>query len=81
MDGDAIGGAINLLTRKAPHQRMLTVNAGGGYSLLTQGGLYNGGLFFGDRFFHDKLGVIASASIYKQSLDPTSTAPPGRWDK
>ena len=68
MDGDAIGGAINLLTRKAPHQRMLTVNAGGGYSLLTQGGLYNGGLFFGDRFFHDKLGVIASVSIYKQSL-------------
>jgi outer membrane receptor protein involved in Fe transport len=46
MDGDAIGGAINLITRKAPYNRRLSLTAGTGYTFLTQGPQFNGALTY-----------------------------------
>lgn len=68
MDGDAIGGAINLVTRKAPHEMYFSFNVHGGYSFLTRQPQFNGSVVFGNRFFNDRLGIIASASVYDQSL-------------
>ncbi|WP_157255392.1 TonB-dependent receptor [Pedobacter sp. Leaf216] len=69
MDGDAIGGVVNLITRKAPYGRLLSVTAGGGYSNIVQKEGYNGNIVFGDRFLKDKkLGIMASVSYYKQFL-------------
>lgn len=79
MDGDAIGGAINLVTRKAPYERHLSLNVTGGYSFLTQKPQFNGGLVFGDRFLNDRLGIIASASVYDQSLG--SNQHNSAWEK
>ncbi|MDX9883112.1 MAG: TonB-dependent receptor [Prolixibacteraceae bacterium] len=68
MDGDAIGGAVNLVTRKAPYSKRLSVSAASGYSFLTGEPQFNGNVIFGDRYFNDKFGIIGSASIYDQKL-------------
>ncbi len=68
MDGDAIGGAVNLVTRKAPYKRRLSVSTAAGYNVLTNDPQYNGSIIFGDRYFNNKLGLIGSASIYDQKL-------------
>ncbi|SHE71832.1 TonB-dependent receptor [Mariniphaga anaerophila] len=68
MDGDAIGGAVNLVTRKAPYSKRLSISGATGYSALTQKPQFNGNIIFGDRYFNNKFGVIGSASIYEQKL-------------
>ena len=68
MDGDAIGGAVNLVTRKAPYSKRLSVSAATGYNFLTSDPQVNGNVIFGDRYFNDKFGVIGSASVYDQKL-------------
>jgi TonB-dependent receptor len=69
MDGDAIGGVVNLITRKAPYTKLLSVTAGTGYSFMIQKPMVNGNIVFGDRYGKDKkLGVMASASYYRQFL-------------
>jgi len=68
MDGDAIGGAVNLVTRKAPYSKRFSVSGAGGYNFLTSDPQVNGNIIFGDRYFNDKLGVIGSASVYDQNL-------------
>jgi len=68
MDGDAIGGAVNLVTRKAPYTKRFSVSGAGGYNFLTNDPQVNGNIIFGDRYLNDKLGFIGSASIYDQKL-------------
>lgn len=72
MDGDAIGGSVNLVTRKAPYQRRLSATVAGGYNPLVKGPSYNFKLFYGERFLHDRLGVMAAASVYDQHLGSNS---------
>ncbi|MEL6653727.1 MAG: TonB-dependent receptor plug domain-containing protein [Bacteroidota bacterium] len=68
MDGDAIGGSVNLVTRSAPYEQRISGTLGGGYNLLANEPTFNASLIFGDRFFDKKLGVIASASYFDNSL-------------
>ena len=71
MDGDAIGGNINFQMKQAPDERILSVNAGGGYNL--QHSYFNEygndivdlSAIIGQRFFDKKLGVLLAASYYK----------------
>lgn len=67
MEGDAIGGSINFITRAAPLQRTLNVNAAGGYNGQSQKGSYNGSVVFGDRVAQGKLGYILSAVIWDRT--------------
>ena len=62
MDGDAIGGSINLVTKNSPYKRTITATAGTGYNWISQKAQLNLGLTYGDRFFNDRLGVMLSAS-------------------
>lgn len=62
MDGDAIGGAINLITKNTPYQRVINATAGSGYNWISEKPLWNLGFTYGDRYFKDKLGVMLSAS-------------------
>ncbi|MDQ8749633.1 TonB-dependent receptor [Elizabethkingia miricola] len=64
MDGDAIGGSINFITRTAPAKKMLSVSGAGGYNTFSRNGTYNGSIVYGDRFFKNKLGVILSGAIW-----------------
>lgn len=68
MDGDAIGGSINLVTRSAPYGQRLSLTLGGGYNPLAEEPTFNGALIFGDRFAQDKLGIIVSASYFDNQL-------------
>ncbi|UYQ91931.1 TonB-dependent receptor [Chitinophaga horti] len=64
IEGDAIGGSINFITRTAPAQRTLNVSAAGGYNTFSKDGSYNGSLVYGDRFFNGKLGVMLAGAIW-----------------
>ncbi|MGO4710914.1 TonB-dependent receptor plug domain-containing protein, partial [Chryseobacterium sp. 2TAF14] len=64
MDGDAIGGSINFITRTAPAKKTLSVSGAGGYNTFSQDGTYNASVVYGDRFFKNKLGVLLSGAIW-----------------
>lgn len=64
MDGDAIGGSINFITRTAPAKKTLNISGAGGYNTFSQNATYNGSIVYGDRFFKNKLGVILSGAIW-----------------
>ena len=68
MDADAIGGAINLVTRAAPYERRISGTLGGGYNLLANEPTFNGSLIYGDRYAGGKLGVIVSGSYFDNNL-------------
>lgn len=57
-DADAIGGTINLVTRKAPDERLLRLDAKGSYNkLMDDYSQYDLALRYGERFFDNQLGV------------------------
>ncbi len=62
MDADAIGGSVNLVTRKAPNGLRLSGTTASGYSLITDKPTWTGSLIAGDRFANGKLGIIVSGS-------------------
>lgn len=62
MDADAIGGAVNLITRAAPNGLRISGTLSGGANPIRGKALYNGSLVLGNRFFQNKLGAVVSAS-------------------
>lgn len=62
MDGDAIGGSINLVTKNTPYRRVLNFTGSTGYTWISGKPQWNVGGTWGDRFFNNKLGIMASAS-------------------
>ncbi|MBN2610133.1 MAG: TonB-dependent receptor [Bacteroidales bacterium] len=63
MDGDAIGGIVNLGVMKAPEKPEATISVNGGYSSLDQlFGNYKGSVDLSKRFFEKKLGVYVKAN-------------------
>lgn len=62
MDGDAIGGSINLVTKNTPYRRVLNFTGSTGYTWVSGKPQWNIGGTWGDRFFGNKLGIMASAS-------------------
>ena len=62
MDGDAIGGEINLVTKNTPSHRVLNFNVGSGYTWVSGKPQLDLGATWGDRFFNNKLGIMAAAS-------------------
>ena len=72
MDGDAIGGSINLVTKNSPYKRTINATAGSGYNWISEKAQLNLGFTYGDRFFHDRLGMLLSASYQNAPLSPVS---------
>ncbi len=62
MDGDAIGGAINLVTKNTPNKRVFNATVGTGYGAVSQKMFMNLGLTYGERFFNNKLGIMVAGS-------------------
>lgn len=50
MDGDAIGGAVNLITKSTPSRRTISATAGTGYNPISDKPQLNLGFTYGDRF-------------------------------
>ncbi len=68
MDGDAIGGSINLVTQKAKTGTKIKGTLGSGYSLLTEKPLFKGKLAYSDRFAGDRVGVVLTASALQKPV-------------
>jgi len=67
MEGDAIGGSVNFITKTAPDKRTLQLSAGGNYSEKAgKGGFLLNGLY-GDRIGDGKFGFVLSGSYYKRN--------------
>ncbi len=63
MDGDSIGGTVDLVTLRAPEEMRLSARVGANYSDLMEETAPNGSATFGTRFGPDKKwGVLGSVS-------------------
>ena len=68
MDGDAIGGSINLVTKSTPFKRVINATLGSGYNVVSQKAQVNAGFTYGDRFFNDKLGMMVALLFHIRML-------------
>lgn len=75
MEGDAIGGAVNLVTKRAPAVPRFTLTLAGGENSLPNKSIKDFNTSYGRRFLDGKLGVIGSGSFYRtnrgsQDIEP-----------
>ncbi|TWO32110.1 TonB-dependent receptor [Seonamhaeicola sediminis] len=63
MDGDALGGSVNLVTRTSPNGFRVAATAGSGVNFITNKRIVNGSFLIGDRTNNGKFGYMFSASI------------------
>ncbi|WP_162276941.1 TonB-dependent receptor [Mucilaginibacter pedocola] len=70
MDGDAIGGSINLITRSAQSNiPAISGTLGGGYNNLMRKGNMQGQLQYGQRFGkNQKFGLLLNSNYYQNNL-------------
>lgn len=62
MDGDALGGAVNLITRSSPKSFRLSATLGSGLAFITDKPIYNASFLLGDRSQNGKFGWMISSS-------------------
>lgn len=63
-DADAIAGSVNLVTKKAPEERMIRATVNGGYSGLEESAKqFDLSLRYGERFFDNSLGLQIAANL------------------
>ena len=62
MEGDAIGGSVNLVTRTTPDGPRFSATAASGLNLLTSNPIWTGSFVLGNRYLDGKLGAVLSAS-------------------
>lgn len=74
-DGDAIAGTINLVTRKAPSERLLRFDLKGDYNhLMNSASQYDLSGRYGERFFDDVLGVQVQGNLESKIRSRENTA-------
>ncbi len=66
MDADAIGGAVNLVTKRAPLSRILSFEGSGGFSTLRERAAGSGTFTFGDRFGDGRFGLLLTGSYSRR---------------
>jgi TonB-dependent receptor len=79
LEADSIGGRVNLITKRAPASRHISLTLGSGFNTLVKDDIkdYNG--TYGQRLFDQKLGFIVSGNFYQnnrgsQDQEPTWSA-------
>ncbi len=68
MDADAIGGAVNLQTRRAPATRLLSIEGAGGLATIRDQASYSGALTYGDRLADGRFGFLFSGSYSRRAF-------------
>ncbi|MCF2859983.1 TonB-dependent receptor [Pseudoalteromonas sp. SMS1] len=66
MEGDAIGGNVNFITKKGADAFILKTNIGIGQNELADGSNYSANVIYGDRVLDDRLGFIINATAWKR---------------
>jgi TonB-dependent receptor len=67
IEGDAIGGSANFITRSAPADSILQINAGIGYNHQAYKPVYNVSAFYGNRLLNGKLGYLIGGSFFHRN--------------
>jgi TonB-dependent receptor len=75
MDADAIGGSVNLITKRAGAGRTITAEASGGYAPLRSVGSGMGALTYGERSRNGKLGWLFSGSFGERNFGSDDIEP------
>ncbi len=75
MDADAIGGAVNLVTRRAPARQLLSADFAGGYGSIRDQGSAKGALTFGNRSADGKLGYLMNGSFSRRNFGSDNIEP------
>ena len=79
MDGDAIGGAINLVTKSNPYKQRIAGSLGTTYNALTGKPAGNFALMYANRAFDNKLGYTLAASVQDHKLGSDDIE--AEWDE
>ncbi len=75
MDADAIGGAVNLVTKRAPDQQLFQIETAGGYAPIREKFSPNGSVTWGNRFSDGKIGLLLSASASRRNFGADDVEP------
>ena len=75
MDADAIGGSVNLVTRRPPESRTVTLEATSGYGSIRQDASGKGTVTFGDRLVDGRLGLLLSATTSQRHFGSDNIEP------
>ena len=75
VEGDSIGGRVNLITKRAPASRQVALTIATGFNTLVKDDIKDYSGTYGQRFFGEKLGFIGSGNYYQtdrgsQDLEP-----------
>lgn len=68
MDADAIGGAVNIVTRSAPVERRISATLGSGYNFLADEPMGIGSGVLAQRFADGRVGLVLSGSYQNHRL-------------
>lgn len=72
MEGDAIGGSINLVTKNSPSKEVFTASLGSGYSVVSGRPQANFGITYGDKV-SENFGYMLSASYQNNPIGSDNT--------
>ncbi|MGD8727550.1 MAG: TonB-dependent receptor, partial [Gemmatimonadales bacterium] len=75
MDADAVGGSVNLVTRRPPSQRLVSAELAGGYASIREQAAGNGNLVLGDRFGDGRFGVLVAGSYSRRRFGSDNVEP------
>ncbi len=64
MEGDAVGGAVNFVTRTAPDERILRASIGAPYNAKRDAFGSNANVLYGDRILGGRLGFIVNGTLF-----------------
>ncbi|WP_232815686.1 TonB-dependent receptor [Chryseobacterium capnotolerans] len=66
LDGDAIGGNVDFITKTSPNKETLAISMSSGYVNMSKSPTYNSSIVYGNKIT-DKLKFISSAVIWERS--------------
>ena len=75
MDADAIGGAVNLVTKRAPASQLFAADIAGGYGSIRDQGSFKGALTFGNRVSNGNLGYLFNGSFNRRNFGSDNIEP------
>lgn len=68
IEGDAIGGSANLISKYVPAEKTLEIQVGGGNNFQAMKPVWNASILTGNRFGNkDQFGFVAGGSIYNRN--------------
>lgn len=66
LEGDALGGSVNFVTRTAPEERLFAITSAVNYNQKTEEPGYNTGIIYGDRSEDGRLGFLVNGTAWRR---------------